>query len=118
MSSINLTPIDILKRRKTRLRVKSDALTDILEENFVYLQNNAVSLISETAVDTFISKMPPFIQNLLGKGSKSGMCEMATSSKFSGLAAGAMDIIPLFMKGGKGLLATFLIRQLKKFFFK
>lgn len=118
MSLTNLTPIDILKRRKIRLQVKSDALTDILEENFEYLQNNAVSLVSETAVDTLISKMPPFVQALFGKSSKDAICETGGSSKFAGIASGALEFLPLFMKGKKGLIATFIIRQLKKFLFK
>ncbi|MCC8146781.1 MAG: hypothetical protein LIO93_10180, partial [Bacteroidales bacterium] len=109
---------DILKRRKTRLQVKSDALTDILEENFNYLQNNAVSLISDSVVDSFISKLPPFVQTLLGKGEKDTMCGCSSSSKFSGFASGALDILPLFMKGGKGIVVAFLIKKLRKFFFK
>ena len=118
MSATNLTPIDVLRRRKVRLQVKSDALTDILEENFVYLQNNAVSLISESAVDTLISKLPPFVQSILGKGHKVSLTQGMPLSKFSGFASGALDLLPLFMKGGKGLIATFLIKQLKKFFLK
>lgn len=116
MSSTNLTPIDILRRRKTRLQVKSDALTDILEENFVYLQNNAVSLLTERAVDAFIAKMPPFVQVLFRKESKEE--ESSSPFKFMGLATGALDLLPLFLKGGKGIVASFLIRQLRKFFIR
>ncbi len=65
MSATNLTPLDVLQRRKIRLQVKSDALINVLEENFSYLQENVVPLITDTAVNTFISKMPPFIQNFL-----------------------------------------------------
>lgn len=118
MSSTNLTPIDILKRRKTRLQVKSDALTDILEDNFTYLQDNAISLISESAVDTFISKMPPFVQGLLGKGSKPTMYDLVSQSKISDYASGVLELLPLFVKGRKGIIATFLIRKLKNLFLK
>ncbi|MDH8702207.1 hypothetical protein M2138_001567 [Dysgonomonadaceae bacterium PH5-43] len=115
MSSTKLTPIDILKRRKIRLQVKSDALIDILEDNFTYLQNNAVSLASETAADTFISKLPPFVQSLLGKGHKVPWSEaLPSSDKLSGIAMGALDFLPILFRGKKGIVATLLIRMIKK----
>ncbi|MDR0428279.1 MAG: hypothetical protein LBH12_06710 [Dysgonamonadaceae bacterium] len=114
----NLTPIDILKRRKTRLQVKADALTDILEENFMYLQDNAVSLLGESAVDVFISKMPPVVRSLLGKGHKISMSNAFSAYRISDLASGLLDMVPLFLRGGKGIIASLLIKQLKKVFLK
>ena len=118
MSSKKLKPIEILQRRKIRLQVKADALTNILEENFVYLQDNTVSLVSESAVNILISKMPPFIQGLFGRKKSDLTSEIKTrfnpELNISGLLVNALDIIPFFIKGKKGLLATIIINLIKK----
>lgn len=118
MSATNLTPLDILKRRKIRLLVKAEALTDILEENMMYLQDNAVPLVSESAMDTITSKMPPFIQSLLGKGHKISLSDAVPQAKYSTWIFTLLDFVPMFLKGGKGFIATLLIKQIKKLFSK
>ena len=117
MSSKKLKPIEILQRRKIRLQVKADALTNILEENFVYLQNNAVSLVGESTVNIFMSKMPPFIQGLFGRKRNSAYeaeSQSESGLNINGLVVNALDVIPLFIKGKKSLLASLIINWLKK----
>ncbi len=117
MNSTNLSPLENLRRRKVRLSIKSDALVDALEDNFAYLQENIVPLVSKTAMEAVSSKMPPFVQHLIGR-KKEREESFCTSSKFSGIAESAINLIPFFLKGGKGLILTFLLSQLKKRLFK
>ena len=111
MSSTKLTPIEVLQKRKNRLSIKADALKYALEDNLAYLQENIVPLISATGTDALIAKMPPFVQNLIG------MRRNNDSFQFSGIADGAISLVPFFLKGGKGLIVSFLLKQLKKLFF-
>ena len=118
MSSKTLKPIEILQRRKIRLQVKTDALTTILEENFVYLQDNAVSLVGESSVNILISKMPPFVQGLLGRKKSDSIDDLEPQSntvKINNLVVNALDVIPFFIRGKKGLMASLMINLVKKF---
>lgn len=113
MSVNKLTPLKNLQRQKIRLQVKSDALVDVLEENFEYLQTNIGSLVVDSTMETITSKMPPFVQNLLGKGEAS-----PSSLKAEGFVDKTLDILPFFMKGGKVIIVSFLLKKLKKLIFK
>jgi len=114
MSSIKLTPSEVLQRQKARLRLKSDALVETLENNMDYIQHNMGAIISNTVVDALVSKTPPLVQSLLVKGKHSA----GGIFKPSALIGGAMDILPFFFKGAKGWLAHWVLNQAKKWIFK
>jgi hypothetical protein len=113
MKPTKLTPIEVLQKRKIRLSVKADALQAVLEENLEYLQENFGALIRETTTEALIAKMPPFVQNLIGRGKNN-----ISSSQYEGIAEGAIGLVPFFLKGGKGFIVSVLLNQLKKLFFK
>ena len=114
MSSTKLTPSEVLQRQKARLRFKSDALVETLENNLNYIQHNMGTIMSNTVVDAVVSKSPPLVQSLLvkGKNSKAGVF------KPSALIGGAMDILPFFFKGTKGWLAHWVLDLVRKRIFK
>jgi hypothetical protein len=118
MSSTKLTPLEILQRQKMRLQMKSDALIDILEDNFEYLQYNFGSLVGDSAVSAIVSKAPPVVQNLLGRGNRYDDDKLFSVNKLAWLAEGAMDFLPLFLKGPKGWIARFVLNQARKVLFK
>ena len=118
MSSKTLKPIEILQRRKIRLQVKADALTNILEENFVYLQENAVSLVGESTVNILLSKTPSFIQGLFGRKKDDSTAEIETQSnllKVNNLVVNVLDVVPFFIRGKKGIIVSLIINLVKKF---
>jgi hypothetical protein len=120
MSANKLTPLEVLQKQKIRLQTKSEALADVLEENFDYLHHNIASLLGNSAADAAISKMPPLVQNLLGKRNTEEYEDFEPSqstNKLAMLADGALSILPFFMKGPKGFVASFVMKNLKKMFF-
>lgn len=117
MSSTKLTPLEVLQRQKIRLQMKSDALFDILEDNFDYLQHNMGALVGDSAISAVVSKTPPFVQDLLGRGDRQYGQETGAFSR-QALLDGALDILPMFMKGPKGWIARFLLKQAKNLFSK
>jgi hypothetical protein len=118
MSSTKLTPLEVLQRQKIRLQTKSDALIDILEDNFDYLQHNMGALVGDSAVSAVVSKTPPFVQDLLGRGDRYDNGEETSAFSRLALLDGALDILPMFMKGPKGWIARFVLKQAKNLFSK
>lgn len=127
MSAAKLTPLEVLQKRKVELNVKSDALVDILEDNFEYLQDNFGHLLVGAAVNAATSKLPPFVQNLIkGKHHEDSdeyeidaySADQNSHSKLEGVADMALNIAPMFAKGIKGLLLTLILRKVKDMVFK
>ncbi|KAA6351909.1 hypothetical protein EZS27_000706 [termite gut metagenome] len=88
MKSKQLTSLESLQCRKLQLQKKSDVLTNKLDVNFTFLQENWASLLKESVFSVVVSRFPVF------------------------------DIIPYFVKGTKGILLRFLLIQLKKIFLR
>ena len=114
MSLTKLTPLEVLQRQKARLRHKSDATVEVLENDLDYIQHNMGSIIGNTVVEAVVSKTPPLVQSLLGrnKNSESGRVDRL------GLIEGALDILPFFIKGSKGWLVRLVVNQARKWIFK
>jgi hypothetical protein len=108
--------MEVLQRQKLRLQLKSEALTDTLEENLEYLQHNVGALLGDSAVSAVVAKTPPFIQDLLGRGEPREDGEQPNT--LSLIAEAGLDFLPLFLKGPKGFVTKLILRQLKKVFFK
>lgn len=116
MSANNLTPLQNLQHQKIRLQVKSEALTAALEENLEYLQQHIGSMTVDAVTSGVTSKMPFFVQNILGKRKERN--SHPRIGKMDGVIDQAFDIIPFFVKGGKGLIAAFLLKKVKKLLFR
>ena len=114
MRSTKLTPVEVLQRQKLRLRLKSNALTETLENDLNYIQHNIGTIIGNSVVDVVASKTPSFVQSLLGRNKK------PETGKFDhwGLIEGVVDVLPVFIKGSKGWLAHLVLHQVGKWFFK
>jgi hypothetical protein len=111
-----LTPIQVLEKRKNCLQTQLEALTDNLEENFTYLQNNFASLLSDAAVGTVIDRLPPFVQRLFGNGERDNPPTTASRPiNYKKLIDNTLDIIPLFLKGKKGAIMTLILKQISHF---
>ena len=106
MRSAKLTPLEVLQRQKAALRLKSDALTESLENDLNYIQHNLGTIISNTVVEGVVSKTPPLVQSLLGRNKKIGLIE------------NVLDILPFFIKGSKGWILRLVLDQARKWIFK
>ncbi|MCL1938710.1 MAG: hypothetical protein FWF52_09985 [Candidatus Azobacteroides sp.] len=122
MNSDKLTPLEVLQRKKSHLQNQFDVLANVLEADVDYLRCNIGGLLGESAIFAVASKMPPFVQGLIMRGGQekesSGEPEkfhIMPMLKF--LMEGAVNIVPFFMKGKKGIITAFLLRQAKKAFF-
>jgi hypothetical protein len=124
MAAGKLTPLQALERKKVYIRLYSDALVDSLEDNFQYLQENFGSLVGHATVDAAIAKLPPVVQNLLGHGRKDdrkccrGNQRDSGAARYADYADKALDIVPFFAKGAKGMVLTFLLKRVKNMLFK
>ena len=114
MSSTKLTPSEVLQRRKACLRLKSKVLTETLENDLDYIQHNMGAIISNSVIDAVASKTHPVVGTLLGRGKNQG------TGGFDrlGLIEGALDILPVFIKGSKGWLARLVLHQVGKWIFR
>ena len=90
MKSNQLTPWKVLQRKKTQLRLKSDALVEVLENDLDYIQHNFGTIIGNTIVEAVVAKTPQFVQ----------------------------AILPLFIRGTKGWLAQLALNVVRKWIFK
>jgi hypothetical protein len=59
MSTTESTPSKALHRQKARLQVRSDALTEGLENNLKYLQHNQGTIIGKTIANVAAPKTQP-----------------------------------------------------------
>jgi len=121
-NSDNLSPLEVLQRQKSHLQERSNALTGSLEEDFEYLRRNVVFLLGESAISAVASKMPPFAQGLLLKGrsakKNSGVSEKSKiTATLKLLTKGAFNILPFFLKGKRGFITAFLLKQVEKVIF-
>lgn len=123
MTKKKLSPLEALEKRKLYLQLKSDALVDVMDTNFQYVQDNLGSLIGQATTDAIISKLPPFVQNLLGKGEKKesetpSLISTDNLAKYDTYVESALDMLPMFFKGFKGVAITFLLKKAKDLIFK
>jgi len=113
MSFSRLTPTEALQLKKKRLKAEAEALSSALENKFDFLQKNFVPIIACSVLDSAVSKMPSVVQNFIFRQENSNGKKIRMSPILSGIASGVVDIIPLFMKGKKGLIISFLLQQVR-----
>ena len=118
MSLTRLTPTEALQLKKKKLETQAEALSNVLESKFDYLQKNLMPLLGNSVVDTVVSKMPPFAQNLIQRQESGNGKKIWMSSVLNGVASGALDIAPLLLKGKKGFAISYLLQMANNLFFK
>ena len=114
MNSTKSTPLEVLQRQKAALRLKSNTLTETLENDLNYVQHNMGAIISNTVVEGVVSKTPPLVQSLLGKNKNP---EAGRANRL-GLIEGVLDILPFIIKSSKGWMAHLVLNQAKKWIFR
>jgi hypothetical protein len=131
MKNKKITPLEALDIKRVHLEVKSEALVDSLEKQFDYLQDNAGSLIGETIVDGITSKLPPFLRNLINRYEDKkeekefeydfndmNFQENSGQSQALSYLDKALDMVPFFVKGFKGMALSFVLRKALNAFMK
>jgi len=122
MNSDKLTPLEVLQRKKSHLQDQFDAIASVLEKDVEYLRCNMGGLLGESAMFAVASKMPPFVQGLIMRGGQekesSGEAEkLPVMAMLNLLMEGALNVIPFFVRGKKGMITAFLLRQAKRIIF-
>lgn len=117
MSLARLTPTRALQLRKKQLEAQAEALSDVLESKFDYLQKNLIPLVGYSVAGSVVSKMPPFAQDFIHRQENGNGKKIRMSSVLSGVASGVLDIAPLLLKGKKGFIISYLLQQAKNLFF-
>ena len=114
MRSTKLTPVEVLQKQKLRLRLKSNALSEKLENDLNYVQHNIGTIITNTVVDAVVSKTPPFVQSLFGRS------QNPETGRFDhwGLIEGVLDFLPVVIKGQKGWLARLVLQLVGRWVFR
>lgn len=120
MSNKKKTPKELLRTERELLERKSDMLVDSIENTLGYTRDNIVPIIGQTALETVLPMLPPFVQRILRGGSecvpnKKTQEELSFFSLGS-LAEIAIDFLPFMLKGKKGIIFTFILKKLKRFF--
>jgi len=119
MRSKKLTPVEILQKQKVEVQAKSDELGKTIENRVRFVQQNFVSLLRNSVVESAISKMPPLLQGFAGslllKEKKTNIRDSSPLYKVvQGIAIGIAEIAPFFFKGKKGAIVAVLLRQIVK----
>ena len=112
MSKNKLSPLESLRQEKKQLLTQSNQLAGQMEADLQYAQQNWGGLIKNSVV----SKMPPLVQNILN--SNDGHANIASLSTWGVVAEEALDLIPYFVRGPKGIIVRFLVKQVQKIFLK
>ena len=94
MQTKKISPLEILQKQKNDLQVKSDELSGKIESNVNYLQKNFVPLLRDNVVESAISKTPHKL--------------------IPGIVTGIASMVPLFVKGRKGVILSFVLKQIVK----
>jgi len=122
MKHKKLTPLEILLKQKADLQAKSDILSGSIENHVKYLHNNSASLLSDTLIDSAVSKLPPQLQSLVGsflQKKRETDAQETNDSNFGkfiiGAAIGITEIAPFFIRGKKGMFISLLMKQIMKF---
>ena len=115
MQQVKLTPLEILQKQKVDLRTKSDELAIAIEGRTKYLQQNFVPLLRDNAIESVVSKLPPYLRNLSGsflqKEKKTDTKDSHALEVALGIAVGIAEIVPFFLKGKKGAFLSILLKQ-------
>jgi len=118
MKQKKLTPLEVLQRQKADLQMKSNGLSDAIENRFNYLQQNFGVLLRNGMIESTLAKMPPQLQHLASrffrKEQKTIAPDSPTNSIALGIAAGLAEIVPFFIPGKKGAVFSILLKQILK----
>lgn len=118
MQSKKLTPLEILQEQKAGLQIKSNELSDAIENRAKYVQQNFVPLLRNNAVESAVSKMPPQLRNLAGsffqKEKKIPAKDSSLRRITQGIVLGITEIAPFFIKGKRGAFISILLKQVIK----
>jgi len=118
MQSKKLTPLEILHKQKKDLQIRSDELSNAIEDHVKYLQQNFVPLLRYGLVDSVVSKMPPRLRSLTGNfflKEKKSVARNSSGRKFTQkIALGIAEIAPFFLKGKKGAFFSIILKQISK----
>ena len=127
MQPKKLTPLEILQKQKNELQAKSDELSCNIENRFRYIQQNFSPLLRQSVMDAAVAKLPPQVRNFAGnflKKKHKVQNEQVTdlqTVKSPGIGkvlldvvSGAAEVAPVFLRGKKGMLISFLLKQVIK----
>jgi len=139
MQTNELTPLEIIRKQKAELRDKSGALAKSIENRTKYVQKHFAPLIRDSVVESAVSKMPTPLRgiagSLYGKRQKSdvpdidehqgmqdmmdiplnqGNSDLTIPKLIQGAAIGVTEIAPFLLRGKKGMLISFLLKQIGK----
>jgi len=112
----------MLQKQKMDLQAQSTELCGRIEYQFKYLQQNMAPLLRESVMKSAVSKLPSSLRNLTGnflhteeKEKKTVVTENFSARKvIRGIAIGLTDIVPLFLKGKKGVILSIVLNQVVK----
>ena len=115
MQPKKLTQLEILHRQKVDLQNRLDELTEKIENNAKYLQQNFVPLVRDSVIKSAVSKLPSQALSLTGsfiqKEKKTVIHDLFLRKIAQGIVIGTAEIAPFFLKGKKGAIVSFLLKQ-------
>jgi len=118
MQSKKLTPLELLRKQKAGLQVKSDKLSVTIESRARYIQQNFVPLLRNSIVESAVLKMPPQLRSLVGgfflKEKQNNTQDSSLRKITQGIIVGITELAPFFLKGKKGAIVSVLLRQVVK----
>jgi len=118
MKPKKLTHLEILQKQKIALQIKSEELTDAIENHAKYLQQHFAPLLRNSLMESAVSKIPLQLQNFAGtffqKEKKTNVSNSSIGMITQGIVIGIAEIAPFFLKGKKGVLLSILLKQIIK----
>lgn len=119
MNNRKETPKELLKREKALLEKKSERLVVSIEDTLEYSRDNIGAIIGQTALESVIPMLPPFVQRILRGGectSTKRYREEPTFLSFASLTGIVAELLPFFLKGKKGIILSYVLKKLRRFF--
>lgn len=118
------SPVELIRNEKKRLNRESDRLVHSVEVRIKYGRENMTSILGASLLETIYPKLPPFVQRLITGCVSEKPVRKGEESPAPGLGLNLLglipdallDILPLFVKGRKGIIVTYLLKGLRGLF--
>jgi hypothetical protein len=106
------TPMELLREEKEMLEMKSKILVRSLDDTLEYSRENIGSILRQSAMEAILPMVPSFIRTMIKRNNCREENRVSQGS-VSFLADTLLELLPLVLRGKKGIIAAFILKKLK-----
>ena len=114
-----LSELERLQLRRLRIQSELKVHEKSLDNNMNYIQQNFGSLVSNSTLSLVRNKLPPIVRQFVPDTISHHQKQVNNDgNKWNIIANQAIETLPLLFKGARPVIIAFLLKQVKKRFFR